>query len=49
MDYETTEDAYAAGGLVAGDINSILANGLCADLIAPVIATYEAEKERLEG
>ena len=49
MDYETIEDAYAAGGLVAGDINSILANGLCADLIAPVIATYEAEKERLEG
>ena len=49
MDYETIEDAYAAGGLVAGDINSILANGLCADLIAPVIAAYEAEKERLEG
>ena len=49
MDYETIEDAYAAGGLVAGDINSILAKGLCADLIAPVIAAYEAEKERLEG
>ena len=49
MDYETIEDAYAASGLVAGDINSILANGLCADLIAPVIAAYEAEKERLEG
>ena len=49
MDYETIEDAYAAGGLVAGDINSILANGLCADLIAPVIVAYEAEKERLEG
>ena len=49
MDYEAIEDAYAAGGLVAGDINSILANGLCADLIAPVIAAYEAEKERLEG
>ena len=49
IDYETIEDAYAAGGLVAGDINSILANGLCADLIAPVIAAYEAEKERLES
>ncbi|RKU14146.1 initiator RepB protein [Candidatus Poribacteria bacterium] len=48
MDYETIEDAYTAGGLVAGDINSILANGLCADLIAPVIAAYEAEKERLQ-
>jgi len=49
MDYETIKDAYAAGGLVAGDINSILAKGLCADLIAPVIAAYESEKERLEG
>ena len=49
MDYETIEDAYAAGGLVAGDINSILANGRCADLIAPVIVAYEAEKERLES
>lgn len=49
MDYETVEDAYAAGGLVAGDINSILSREHCADLIAPVIAAYEAEKERLEG
>ena len=49
MDYETIEDAYAAGGLVAGDINSILSKGLCADLIAPVIVAYEAEKERLES
>ena len=49
MDYETIEDAYAVGGLVAGDINSILSKGICADLIAPVIAAYEAEKERLEG
>jgi cation transport regulator ChaC len=49
MDYDTIKDAYAAGGMVAGDINSILAKELCADLIAPVIAAYEAEKERLEG
>ena len=49
LDYETIEDAYTAGGLVAGDINSILAKEHCADLIAPVIAAYEAEKERLES
>ena len=49
MDYDTIKDAYAAGGMVAGDINSILAKELCADLIALVIAEYEAEKERLEG
>ena len=49
MDYDTIEDAYAAGGMVAGDINNILSKEHCADLIAPVIAEYEAEKERLEG
>ncbi len=49
MDYDSVKDAYAAGVLVAGEINSILAKEFCADLIAPVIAVYEAEKERLEG
>ena len=46
MDYETVKDAYAAGGIVAGDINNILAKGLCADLIAPVIDAYEHERDR---
>ena len=49
MDYETVKDAYAAGGIVAGDINNILAKGLCADLIAPVIDAYEHERDRLLG
>ena len=49
LDYDSIKDAYAAGGVVAGDINSILAKEMCADLIAPVIAAYEAEKERLES
>ena len=49
MDYDSIKDAYAAGVLVAGEINSILAKEFCADLIAPVIAVHEAEKERLEG
>ena len=48
MGYDSVKDAYAAGVLVAGEINSILAKEFCADLIAPVIAVYEAEKERLE-
>jgi hypothetical protein len=30
-------------------VNIILAEEFCADLIAPVMAVYEAEKERLEG
>jgi plasmid replication initiation protein len=49
MGYDSVKDAYAAGVLVAGEINSILAKEFCADLIAPIIAAYEAEKERLEG
>ncbi len=49
MDYDSIEEAYAAAGLVTGELNSILAQEFCADLIAPVIAVYEAEKERLEG
>jgi len=49
MDYETVKDAYTAGGMVAGDINNILAKGLCADLIAPVLDAYEHEKARILG
>ena len=49
MGYDSVKDAYAAGVLVAGEINSILAKEFCADLIAPVIAAYETEMERLEG
>ena len=48
MAYDSIKDAYDAGGVVAGDINSILSKDLCADLIAPVIAMYEAEVKQLE-
>ena len=49
MEYDSVKDAYGAGGSVTGEINSILAEEFCADLIAPVIATYQAEREQLEG
>ena len=49
MEYDSVKDAYGAGGSVTGDINSILAEVFCADLIAPVIAAYEAEREGLGG
>ena len=49
MEYDSVKDAYAVGGLVAGEINIILGEEFCADLIAPVITAYEAEKERIEG
>ena len=49
MEYDSIKDAYDAGGAVAGDINNILSKEFCSDVIAPVIAVYEAEIERLEG
>ncbi|MDE0397682.1 MAG: RepB family plasmid replication initiator protein [Candidatus Poribacteria bacterium] len=49
MAYDSIKDAYDAGGVVAGDINNILSKDICSDLIAPVIAMYEAEIKQLEG
>ena len=49
LEYDSIADAYAAGSVVAGDINNILAKDLCADLIAPVNAAYEDEKARILG
>ena len=49
LEYDLIADAYAAGSVVAGDINNILAKDLCADLIAPVQAAYEDEKARILG
>ena len=49
MAYDSVKDAYNAGGVVAGEINNILSKDLCADLIAPVIAIYQAEIEQLGG
>ena len=49
LDYESIHDAYAAAGVVAGDINAILARDFCADLIAPVSEAYEEEKVRILG
>ena len=47
MEYGSVKDAYEASSMVAGEINIILAEEFCADLIAPVIAAYEAEREGL--
>ena len=47
--YETIQDAYEVGGMVTGELNGILAERYCADLVAPVVAMYEAEIERLGG
>lgn len=47
--YDSIEEAYTVGGMITGELNGILAERYCADLVAPVIAMYEAEIERLGG
>ena len=39
--------AYQKGGMVAAEINAILAEEFCQDLLAPVVAAYEDEKARI--
>ena len=47
--YDSVQQAYEVGGMITGELNEILAERYCADLVAPVIAMYEAEIERLGG
>ena len=39
--------AYQKGGMVAAEINAILAAEFCQELLAPVVAAYEDEKARI--
>ena len=41
--------AYQKGGMVAAEINAILAEEFCQELLAPVVAAYEDEKARILG
>ena len=40
-------EAYQKGGMVTAEINAILAEEFCRDLLAPVNAAYEDEKRRI--
>ena len=41
--------AYQQGGTVAAEINAILAAEFCQELLAPVVAAYEDERDRILG
>ena len=41
--------AYQKGGMVAAEINAILAAEFCQELLAPVNAAYEDERDRILG
>ena len=45
----TAMEAYQKGGMVAAEINAILAEEFCQDLLAPVTAAYEDERARIMG
>ena len=40
-------EAYQKGGMVAAEINAILAEEFCQELLAPVVEAYEDEKARI--
>ena len=40
-------EAYQKGGMVAAEINGILAAEFCQELLAPVVAAYQDERDRI--
>ena len=47
--HDTALVAYQKGGMVAAEINAILAAEFCQELLAPVVAAYEDERNRILG
>lgn len=45
--YDSIEEAYGDGGMVTAELNAILTEEFCAELLVPVYAEYEAEKARV--
>ncbi|RKU22896.1 hypothetical protein C6503_03795 [Candidatus Poribacteria bacterium] len=45
--YDSLQAAYRDGGMVTAEINEILAEEFCSELLAPVYAAYEAEKKQI--
>ena len=49
VEHPSAMEAYQKGGMVAAEINAILAAEFCQDLLAPVVEAYEDEKARILG
>ena len=45
--YDSVQEAYENNVIVSAEINAILAETFCADLLAPLYEVYEAEKARI--
>ena len=49
LEHASAIEAYQKGGMVKADIDGILAAEFCQDILAPVVAAYEDEKDRILG
>ena len=47
QEYDTATEAYRESIMVKSEIDSIIADQFCQDLIAPIISAYEDEKARI--
>ena len=47
--YNSLEEAYRDGGMITAEINHILAEEFCQALLAPVVAAYQDERDRILG
>ena len=47
--YPSLQEAYRDGGMVTAEINAILADEFCAELLAPLYEVYASEKAQVLG
>ena len=47
LEHDSVMVVYQRGGMVKAEIDGILANEFCQDILAPVVAAYDAEKARI--
>ena len=47
IEHPSAMEAYQKGGMVAAEINGILAAEFCQELLAPVVAAYQDERDRI--
>ena len=47
VEHPSAMESYQKGGMVAAEINAILAAEFCQALLAPVVAAYEDERDRI--
>ena len=47
VEHPSALEAYQKGGMVAAEINGILAAEFCQELLAPVVAAYQDERDRI--